>query len=161
MKEWWKTRPFFNKVSWLTIFLRAAAHQVRRTKRWMITCVYMCTHECTTIPIFHHLYFWSLWDIGDLTEQTLMSLCVLVWRMWVERQKVCVCVHTCVSVCAHLPVKDNTPDEAEGQLVVPIHNIRPSYVHQIHLKEEAAKEILKWLQFLMRLRSQHFYQTWD
>lgn len=48
----------------------------------------------------------------------------------VSKQKcVCVCVHP-----AHLPMKDNTPDEAQGQLVVPIHNICPSYVYQIHLK---------------------------
>lgn len=40
-----------------------------------------------------------------------------------------VCMHP-----AHLPMKDNTPDEAQGQLVVPIHNICPSYVYQIHLK---------------------------
>lgn len=36
-------------------------------------------------------------------------------------------------------MKDNTPDEAQGQLVVPIHNICPSYVYQIHLKGRQTK----------------------
>lgn len=35
---------------------------------------------------------------------------------------------------AHLPVEDDAPDEPQGQLVVSIYNICPSYVYQIHLK---------------------------
>lgn len=58
------------------------------------------------------------------------------------------CVYMCAlegkkgtaCMCAHLPVEDNTPDEAQGQLVVPIHNICPSYVYQIDLKEGAESE---------------------
>lgn len=38
------------------------------------------------------------------------------------------------SWCAHLPVEDNAPDEAQGQLVVPIHNVRTANVDQINLK---------------------------
>lgn len=45
--------------------------------------------------------------------------------MWVERKE----QHMCLYMCAHLPVKDNTPDEAQSQLVVPIHNICPSYIY--------------------------------
>ncbi len=54
-----------------------------------------------------------------------------VFRMWVERKE----QHTHVNMCAHLPVKDNTPDEAQRQLVIPIYNICPSYVYQINLKD--------------------------
>lgn len=37
----------------------------------------------------------------------------------------------------HLPVQYNTPNEAQGQFVVPIHNICPSYVYQIHLSKKS------------------------
>lgn len=30
---------------------------------------------------------------------------------------------------AHLPVQDNTPDEPQGQLVISIYNICPSYIY--------------------------------
>lgn len=50
----------------------------------------------------------------------------------------CVCVYVC-PMCAHLPVKDNTPDEAQSQLVVPIHNICPAYVYQINLRKKRKK----------------------
>lgn len=43
--------------------------------------------------------------------------------------------HTVMSsLCAHLPVEDNAPDEAQGQLVVSIHNVRTANVDQINLK---------------------------
>ena len=45
-----------------------------------------------------------------------------------------ICHHLNLYVFAHLPVEDNTPDEAQSQLVVSIHNICPSYVYQINLK---------------------------
>lgn len=35
---------------------------------------------------------------------------------------------------AHLPVEDDAPDEPQGQLVVSIYNVCPSYVYQINLK---------------------------
>lgn len=35
---------------------------------------------------------------------------------------------------AHLPVEDDTPDEPQGQLVISIDNICPSYVYQVNLK---------------------------
>lgn len=38
------------------------------------------------------------------------------------------------SLCAHLPVQNNAPDEAQGQLVVSIHYVRPADVYQINLK---------------------------
>lgn len=38
------------------------------------------------------------------------------------------------SSCAHLPVEDNAPDEAQGQLVVSIHNVRTANVDQVNLK---------------------------
>lgn len=41
---------------------------------------------------------------------------------------------TQMDLYAHLPVEDNAPDEPQGQLVVSIHNVRPSYVYQINLK---------------------------
>lgn len=40
-----------------------------------------------------------------------------------------------MDMCAHLPVEDDAPDEPQGQLVVSIYNIRPSYVYQINLKK--------------------------
>lgn len=46
-------------------------------------------------------------------------------------------------MCAHLPVKDNTPDETQGQLVVSIHNICASYVYQINLKDVTDKDTWK------------------
>lgn len=52
---------------------------------------------------------------------------------------------------AHLPVKDNAPDEAQRQLVVPIHDICASYVYQIHLadrKEMSQTETLSSLKTL-------------
>lgn len=35
---------------------------------------------------------------------------------------------------AHLPVEDNTPDEPQGQLVISIYDICPSYIYQVDLK---------------------------
>lgn len=39
-----------------------------------------------------------------------------------------------MGIYAHLPVENNTPDEPQGQLMVSIYDICPSYVYQIHLK---------------------------
>lgn len=39
-----------------------------------------------------------------------------------------------VVLCAHLPVQDNAPDEAQGQLVVSVHYVRTADVYQINLK---------------------------
>lgn len=41
---------------------------------------------------------------------------------------------TWMDTYAHLPVEDNTPDEPQGQLVISIYNICPSYINQINLK---------------------------
>lgn len=70
-------------------------------------------HQCTEIS-------WS--------KQTLISLCECSEHGWKERNS------TSVNLCTHLPVEDNAPDEAQGQLMVPIYNISPSYVYQINLK---------------------------
>lgn len=49
---------------------------------------------------------------------------------WMERTE----QNTQMNLYAHLPVENNTPDETQGQLVVPIHNICPPYVYQINLR---------------------------
>ena len=70
------------------------------------------------------------------TEFTLRAninegLCVYMQHLGGQQGTAC--------MCAHLPVEDNAPDEAQGQLVVPIHNICSSYVYQINLKEEGTE----------------------
>lgn len=40
-------------------------------------------------------------------------------------------------------MKDDAPDEAQSQLVVPIHDISPSYVYQIHLRAGHIKVVKK------------------
>lgn len=43
-------------------------------------------------------------------------------------------------VCAHLPVEDNAPDEAQGQFVVPIHDVCPADVYEVHLRDVTDNE---------------------
>lgn len=94
----------YERTSWAVLH-----QQVEHTKHWMIY-MFTCIHACVNINT-------------DFPSSVFFD-------PRVSKQKcVCVCVHP-----AHLPMKDNTPDEAQGQLVVPIHNICPSYVYQVHLK---------------------------
>lgn len=57
---------------------------------------------------------------------------------------------------AHLPVEDDAPDEPQGQLVVSIYNVRPSYVYQINLKmrqkRNDANAVAYWTWNQLRVR---------
>lgn len=82
----------------------------------MLTCLHACVDIHTEFPSSVFLIpLEHQWTDSELIKQTLMTLCVYL-------QSVC-------TESSHLPVKDNAPDEAQCQLVVPIYNICSSYVH--------------------------------
>lgn len=58
---------------------------------------------------------------------------------------------------AHLPVEDDAPDEPQGQLVISVDNIRPSYVHQVNLKmRQKRNDVTTFRAELETLKFTHF-----